>query len=154
MEEAFSYSLIRNCQCSYPFPIPLNFELIFDKRCCLSYERTIAGEFSVDEVICSFRQNLETCILEIRQVQKELEGNCNNILSTTRKEIGEMDGEIMTLPEAIRQLAKEDLLIEKMLGEDTTVEESIRCCICEADKNRNNTNSTNSDRNETSYLML
>ena len=151
LEEAFSYSFIKYCQTSYPFPIPLSFELILDKRCCLSYERTIAGEFSVDEVICSFRQNIETCILEIRQVQKELEGNCRSILNSTKKETGEMEGEIITLPEAMRQLGKEDLMIEKILGQDTVVEESIKCCICDADKNRNSTNST---ENGTSFFML
>lgn len=158
LEEAFSYSLIQNCQTSYPVPIPQRFELIFDKRCCLSYERTVSGEFSVEEVICSFRQNLETCILEIRQIEKELELNCVKLLNPKKREIvdGNMDFEIMTLPEAMSQLTKEDLIIEKILGQEVVVEESIKCCVCEADKNRNSTNNStqNGTENGTSFFMF
>jgi hypothetical protein len=156
LEEAFFYSLIKHCKTDYPVPKPQDYELIFDLKCCLSFELRVSGEFSVTETFCSFRQNLETCLLEIRLIQKKLEESCEKFNIAKKNESGNFETisdpivEMMTIQDGISQLEKDDLKIAKILGNDVVIEESIKCCSCEKEKQVNRTTTAeNKTNNET-----
>ena len=84
LQDGFNYNEIKDCEIEYK----VKFQSIndIDTACCLKYKRNLGGGIEYEEKICSFRQNIEICVLEIKQVQKHLINGCLGLKNTLSKE--------------------------------------------------------------------
>jgi len=81
---------------------------------------------SIDGILCSFRQNLEVCILEIKQVQKHFNEGCKNLKQTMSSEdIDNFSPNIRTIE---KELKKEDDYLEALLGISLPEEQIVKVC--------------------------
>ena len=124
LQDGFNYNEIKDCEIEYK----VKFQSIndIDTACCLKYKRNLGGGIEYEEKICSFRQNIEICVLEIKQVQKHLINGCLGLKNTLSKE--DLDFLSPNLKDIEKELKKEDFYLKETLGVSLPENQIIKIC--------------------------
>ena len=154
LEEGFKYFEIIDCVIRYKSKIFATDPYI-DESCCISYKRVLTGGLFFEETICSFRQSVEVCIMEIRQIQKHLTYGCLSFKeSMTNDDIETFSPNIRDIEKEIK---REDIYLKNLLGTSLPENQIIKVCNDNSQKegnykNPNNFTLINKNQNNTDFL--
>lgn len=124
LEDGFKYFEINDCEVQFRVNIASSAEI--DSFCCIQFKRNLNGGLSIDVKLCSFRQNLEACVLEIKQTQKQLHDRCKYLTSTLSPD--DIATYAPNIKDIEKELKKDDDYLAGLIGISFSDDQALKVC--------------------------
>ena len=122
LEDGFKYFEIKDCEVQFRVTTSAD----IDSYCCIQFKRNLNEGLSIDVKLCSFRQNLEACILEIKQTQKQLNDGCKYLTSALSSD--DISTYAPNIKDIEKELKKDDDYLAGLIGISFSDDQALKVC--------------------------